>query len=269
MPSVTTEQTRMISDLRDAPLRPPPPLTPTMEMPSAESSPSIYPASLPPAPTPTPGDHGHDTDSSGDSSDVPPVPKNTPASTPMPPLQSPSPTPATPDNTITVATGVARPRPKPPVIPPKSPLRHSNHTPLASPTDAMPKQPLLIQTQISAPQLSSAYKRDSYEPLTPPGSVSSASEINKNEQNPFLGYDRTVRAQAPVLTSFPSASTALTATSSSSSSGRAPGSSGSSSMSSADGNAPPTPESPNGKLPATRENYYTRRKMLEVSFLSG
>ncbi|THH34001.1 hypothetical protein EUX98_g131 [Antrodiella citrinella] len=216
-----------------------PPLSPPMEMPSVESSPSIYPSSLPPAPTPTQGaDHGHDDDDDETDNEetirikpfIPPVP-------PVPPLPVQQPAPVT--------AAAARPRTNPPVIPPRSPLRHSGGygTPATE-----TKQALIIQTQMSAPQLKTAYQ--GYEPLTPPASLSSEGSPGsprEKTKNPFVEYQDEV-LKAPALVSFPSSSTTLTQTSS------APSTSGSGS----------TEESvQNGNL-RSQNNFYTRRTLIEL-----
>ncbi|TCD62210.1 hypothetical protein EIP91_007215 [Steccherinum ochraceum] len=233
-PVVKTEVTRMValdSSGRGLPCPPLPPPKPFItEVPSAESSPSIYPVSLPPAPTPTPGAaHGYDDDSDSDTETAVAL-----AAPPLPTAEIRQPTP-------TPASAAARPRPTPPVIPPRSPLRHSNYTP------NQPKQPLLIQTQLSSPQLKSQYANSDrshssgghveYEPLTPPASLSSDSHsAGEKDRNPFVGYEREVlRTQAPKLVSFPSAS-------------------------SSSGASPSTPGSYELTGDKFKDNFYTRRK---------
>ncbi|KAH8100673.1 hypothetical protein BXZ70DRAFT_938273 [Cristinia sonorae] len=208
--------------------------SPIMEVPSVESSPSIYPSSLPPEPAPTPGaEHGHTgADSDEDEEAIKPRPV---ASIPV---QQPAPQIPTRSS--------ARPRPNPPVIPPRSPLRHSGYIP------EQPKQPLIIQTQVSSPQLKSHYDEHAYEPLTPPSSGSSDTAHSPKsgmhgELNPFRGYEKEILV-APALLSSPSSSTTVTQTSSSES----------------DANVSKPTATASQVQNRWKDNFYARRKNIEL-----
>ncbi|RPD55793.1 hypothetical protein L227DRAFT_292694 [Lentinus tigrinus ALCF2SS1-6] len=153
-----------------------------LEPSSARSSPSLYPPTLPTLPgednrslidiplsannsttlvgaLPSPG-----STSSAARVSSPTTRKPVPVHTDLPPLKPVAPTPRTPQQHSAQQT-------KPPVIPPRSPLRRSSTATARSLSRSPPPALDSIQTQLQKPEAI----MKSYEPLTPPASFASVS----------------------------------------------------------------------------------------------
>ncbi|CAL1695712.1 unnamed protein product [Somion occarium] len=169
--AITTEQTRIADD---AQISFPMPIY--VRPPSAQSSPSIYPASLPPVPTEE-AEHGHEAQPSDPTTPPPPPERRRPLLT----LQKPD-----------LSANA-------PILPPRNPLRTSQHE----------ASKLLARTQVTSSGTQfSQLGFGGYElPLTPPASTTSSDAhgdgrprtISSEIKNPFSDVndvDGTVKTQA-------------------------------------------------------------------------